>query len=75
MKNNITRCFDKFGREILEENFLDVQTDPIARKVYKKDDGQLYFTPYGKEDRVSAFFKTDLVKCDENLKWIPYDGS
>jgi hypothetical protein len=56
------RCFDKFNNEIFEGDFVDVQTDPIPRKIYKKEDGELCFNPYEKEERVSAYFKTDLIK-------------
>ena len=58
------RSFDKFDKEIFEGYFIDVQTDPVLRKVYKKDDSELYFNPYEKEERVSAFFKNDLIKID-----------
>ena len=61
MENAYTKCFDKFEREIFEGDFLDVQTDPITRKVFKKEDGQLYFHPYDIEDKVSAYFKIDLI--------------
>lgn len=53
------RCFDKFNNEIFVGDFVDVQTDPIPRKVYKREDGELYFNPYEKEEKVSAYFKTD----------------
>lgn len=56
------RCFDKFNNEILVGDFVDVQTDPIPRKVYKKEDGELYFNPYEKEEKVSTYYKTDLIK-------------
>ncbi|MCC6722507.1 MAG: hypothetical protein IT243_09925 [Bacteroidia bacterium] len=56
------RCFDKFNNEIFVGVFVDVQTDPITRKVYKREDGELYFKPYEKEEKVSAYFKTDLIK-------------
>jgi hypothetical protein len=58
------RCFDKFNNEIFVGDFVDVQTDPISRKVYKKEDGELYFNPYEKEEKVSAYFKTDLIKIE-----------
>lgn len=61
------RCFDKFDEEIFEGDFLDVQVDPVLRKVYKKVDGQLYFQPYGEEDRVSAYFMNDLIKCSKEI--------
>lgn len=54
------KCFDKFNNEIKEGNSVDVQRDGI-HQVYKKDDGQLYFKPYGEEDRVSAYFSNDIV--------------
>ncbi len=60
--NKPIRCFDKFDNEIFEEDLLDVQIDPIPRKVYRKADGELYFNPYGNEDKVSAYFKNDLIK-------------
>lgn len=65
MKTIITqpvRCFDKFDKEIIEGDLLDVQIDPIPRKVYKKSDGELYFNPYGNEEKVSSYFKNDLIK-------------
>lgn len=58
------RYFDKFDNEIFDGDLLDVQTDPIMRKVYKKADGELYFKPYGNEEKVSAYFKNDLIKQD-----------
>lgn len=57
-----TRCFDKFDNEIFEGDLLDVQIDSILRAVYKKEDGEFYFKPYDREDRVSAYFKNDLIK-------------
>lgn len=59
------KCIDKFYKEIKEGDSLDVQNDGI-HKVYKKYDGQLYFKPYGKEDRVSAYFSNDLIIINEN---------
>jgi hypothetical protein len=32
--------------------------------IYKKEDGQLYFKPYGKEDKVSAYFSNDMIKVN-----------
>lgn len=55
------KCFDKFGKEIHDGDWVDVQTDG-TQIVYKKEDGQLYFKPYGGEDRVSAYFSNDLIK-------------
>ncbi len=68
------RCFDKFDNEIFEGDYLDVQVDVVLRKVYKKDDGQLYFKPYGEEDRVSAYFMNDLINASkENTNKILKD--
>ena len=64
VKLKYIHCFDTLEKEIFEGDILDIQKDPIYRTVYKKEDGQLYFKPYGKEDRVSAYFKNDLVKID-----------
>jgi len=55
------KCYDKFEVELKEGDIVDVQKDG-EHKIYKKDDGQLYFKPYGKEDRVSAYFANDLIK-------------
>ena len=54
------KCFDKFGTEIHEGDWVDVQLDG-TQEVYKKEDGQLYFKPYGGEERVSAYFSNDLI--------------
>lgn len=55
MKNKYVKCFDKFEVELKEGDIVDVQNDG-EHEIYKKEDGQLYFKPYGKEDRVSAYF-------------------
>jgi|GEM_PF-968546 hypothetical protein len=62
------KCIDKFYEEIKEGDSLDVQNDGV-HKVYKKDDNQLYFKPYGKEDRVSAYFSNDMVVVTEENKY------
>lgn len=69
----IVNCKDKYGQELKEGDYVDVQSDG-AHQIYKKDDGQLYFKPYGEEDRVSAYFSNDMVKCDEKGEWIIADG-
>lgn len=51
------KCFDKFANEINEGDLLDVQIDPIQRKVYRKTDGELYFNPYGKEEKCLHILK------------------
>ena len=68
MKNNYVKCTDKFDREVNEGDFVDVQKAG-AHQVYKKD-GQLYFKPYGKEDRVSYYFSNDMVLCDKEGNWV-----
>lgn len=66
-------CKDKFRQELVEGDYVDVQSDG-PHQIYKKEDGQLYFKPYGKEDRVCAYFSNDIVKCDESGEWIVADG-
>jgi len=63
------KCTDKFDNEVKEGSFVDVQKDGV-HQVYKKYDGQLYFKPYGEEDKVSAYFSNDMVLCDENGNWL-----
>jgi hypothetical protein len=53
-------CYDKFDRVIKNGYYVDVQSSGTYR-VYKKEDKQLYFTPYGKEERVSDYFSNDLI--------------
>lgn len=60
-KEKPKRCFDAYDNEIFEGDLLKVQKEHVLRKVYKKDD-ELYFTPYDKEEKVSAYFKEDIVK-------------
>ena len=48
---------------------MDVQKDGIY-KIYKKEDGQLYFNLYRGEDKVSNYFSNDMVKCDKDGNWI-----
>ena len=60
-KNSYAKCFDKFEVELHEGDVVDVQKAG-EHKIYKKEDGQLYFSPYGKEDRVSEYFSNDMIK-------------
>ena len=64
-KMKYVECRDKFSNEVKEGDFVDVQTDGVYQ-VYKKEDGQLYFKPYGREDRVSAYFSNDMVLCTKD---------
>jgi hypothetical protein len=66
------KCNDKFNQILLEGDYVDVQKDGV-QLIYKKEDNQLYFKPYGKEDKVSAYFSNDLVKCDKVGNWITND--
>ena len=63
------KCHDKFDNEVTDGCFVDVQKAGV-HKVYKKEDGQLYFKPYGKEDRVSAYFSNDMVLCTKDGDWL-----
>ena len=69
---DIIKCYDKFNQLLKEEDYVDVQKDGV-HQIYKKDDGQLYFAPYGEEDRVSAYFSNDIAKCDKDGCWINND--
>lgn len=64
MENKYVKCFDKFGLELKEGDVVDVQKDG-EHEIYKKEDDQLYFKPYGKEDRVCAYFSNDMIKSDK----------
>ena len=64
MKKEYVKCFDKFGLELKEGDVVDVQMDG-EQTIYKKEDGQLYFKPYGKEDKVSAYFSNDMINVKQ----------
>jgi hypothetical protein len=66
------KCYDKYNQLLKDGDYVDVQKDGV-QQIYKKDDGELYFKPYGEEDRVSAYFSNDIVKCDEVGNWITND--
>jgi hypothetical protein len=53
-------CRDKFDRVIQDGCYVNVQKNGV-HKVYRKEDGQLYFKPYGKEERVSSYFSNDFI--------------
>ena len=63
------KCRDKFSNEIKDGDFVDVQRDGVHR-VYKKEDGQLYFKPYNKEDLVLDYSSNDMVLCTEIGVWL-----
>jgi hypothetical protein len=56
------KCVDKFGVELNDGDTVDVQLAG-EHEIYKKEDGQLYFSPYGNEDKVSAYFPNDMIVC------------
>jgi hypothetical protein len=62
-------CRDKFDRVIQNGYYVDVQDSGI-HKVYRKEDGQLYFKPYGEEERVSSYFSNDLILMSYGSKLI-----
>jgi hypothetical protein len=66
------KCYDKYNQLLKEGDYVDVQKDGV-HQIYKKDDNQLYFAPYGEEDRVSAYFSNDIAKCDKDGCWINND--
>lgn len=70
MENN--KCYDRYNQLLKEGDYVDVQKDGV-HQIYKKEDGQLYFKPYGLEDKVCAYFRKDLAKCDEVGNWINND--
>jgi hypothetical protein len=55
------KCFDWFGEELRAGDVVDVQKAGEHR-IYMKPDGQLWFKPYGKEERVSHYFSNDMDK-------------
>lgn len=65
-------CKDKFNQVLSVGDFVDVQRAG-PHEIYIKDDGQLYFKPYDKEELVSSYFSNDMVKCDIDGNWITND--
>lgn len=53
------KCYDKFRDLISPGDIVNVQSAG-NHKVYLKN-GELYFTPYGKEDKVCDYFMNDMV--------------
>lgn len=66
------KCYDRYNQLLKEGDYVDVQKDGV-HQIYKKEDGQLYFKPYGLEDKVSAYFSNDIAKCDVDGNWINND--
>ena len=62
MGKKYVRCYDRFDVELHDGDVVDVQSVKGVL-VYGNDlDGQLYFKPYGEEERVSSYLKNDLEK-------------
>jgi hypothetical protein len=57
-QESLTTCYDRFGKVISAGDFVDVQLSGTT-KVYSKN-GELYFKPYGEEERVMDYFSNDL---------------
>lgn len=53
-----------FGKEITNGCKLSVQNIKEPVDVYEKEDGNLYFKPYGKEELVNSYFSNDLILLD-----------
>ena len=54
----LVTCYDRFDRVISVDDYVDVQLSGITQ-VYSKG-GELYFKPYGKEEKVMDYFSNDL---------------
>lgn len=63
------KCYDKFNQELHVGDYVDVQKNGV-HQIYTKENGQLYFKPYGKEDLVYVYFSNDLAKCDIYGNWL-----
>lgn len=59
IKPELSKILDKYGNEIRSGDELGVQDLPQPVPVYEKD-GELYFNPYGKEERVRDYFMNDI---------------
>jgi hypothetical protein len=64
VENSYIKCFDKFDNELHDGDIVDVQMSGLHNIYKKEDDGQLYFKPYGKEERVHTYFRNDMIKID-----------
>jgi hypothetical protein len=63
------KILDKYGHELHDGSLVMVQDSGVHR-VYLKEDNQLYFRPYKKEEPVKLYFRDDLVKMagDRSIK-------
>ncbi len=61
MKKTIFKPTASFGELVTDGCSLLVQNIKEPISVYKKEDGNLYFKPYGKEELVNSYFSNDLI--------------
>lgn len=66
--SKVIKCFDKYGTRLFAGDYVDLR-NVGPRKIFEKEDGQLYFTPYGKDELVYTYFSNGMVKCDQNGEW------
>ena len=59
IKPELSKILDKYGNEIRPGDELGVQELPQPVPVYERN-GELYFKPYGEEERVRDYFMNDL---------------
>lgn len=65
MKNKIYKPKVSFGKIITNGCKLSVQNIKEPVDVYEKEDGNLYFKPYGKEELVKSYFSNDLILLED----------
>lgn len=55
------KCLDRMGVELESGDVVDVQ-QVGKHTIYRGKDGELYFKPYGKEEKVKDYFSNDIEK-------------
>lgn len=55
------KCLDRMGVELESGDVVDVQ-QAGKHIIYRGKDGELYFKPYGKVEKVKDYFSTDIEK-------------
>lgn len=58
-----TKCFDRMGVELNSGDLVSVQKAGLFT-IYRGEDEELYFMPYGTEEKVKDYFSNDLEKMD-----------
>lgn len=64
-ENRSLKCFDRFDIELKAGDVVDVQ-NAGHHTIYEKEDGILYFAPYGNEEKVNAYFRNDIIKVEKD---------